>query len=724
MRQKKLLPIESAMEMLNALAAVDPTIDPLLSRDVQEAAYNLEKFDLETEEMPIAELAKDCLDSVLVYLRERTKGESHFTLSQETVEEIKSLMLLVGNAASKLEAYFNHIGAKPGQVLNLPEYRELQELYQQIDRPVITQEKIGRWVLGIGKLPFPDFTGRIFKPRNGGGVINPQHVFMDMDAVRSDSDYELFFIHKEGGGRFFNPRLIRNMHLINEFGFDGSVEAPAALSLEAWTDTVAHDHALTLIRKGGSTFDMFTMERGKFKEKDLQNDLTKAMLALLLASQGRFLHPDHPTKSCSDFFQDFVDFFRVAVRSYDYQKLISYPPREKNKLGKLLLTLIHQLGRILFFEMPGLMACKSVLNQLVEEGYGKAPLLKERELTLNLAETVKKDGEALREALKGYGNSALKRTLEDIEKRVDGGFDPYYQKNWPHRYMDLIVDNEEVHFIRLPCPTMQRSMSETYVIEEFKAALRGLQARNSHAKILILNFQNRSGWKENKRCLTLEDLGEKEEWSDRVSVVTLEVDTPFYWQSSPYDEETSWEAFHDLLREHLVENNSTLFLPDSLESQWKEKKVEEVISEVHKVFFNGSQHLSREERQAFIDLTYNFLILKCIDILSPSVVAYTCKDGIELSNLYFGELYASLLLFNDASIGQNERDTLNTILFAPALFFRERAPDQDRIERVIHTLEVIEKVRAKKGSGVFRDTIQTRIGRLYDHPVVESPWFL
>ena len=60
---------------------------------------------------------------------------------------------------------------------------------------------------------------------------------------------------------------------------------------------------------------------------------------------------------------------KQVVKSYEYQKLISYPPRKSNRLGRLLLKLIHQIGRILFFELPGIRVASSMVNNLVQEGY-------------------------------------------------------------------------------------------------------------------------------------------------------------------------------------------------------------------------------------------------------------------------------------------------------------------------------------------------------------------
>lgn len=724
MKHKKLISLDEAIDVLNALSAIDPAVDPFLSKEVREAAYSLENFDLESGKSPVTELAQDCFRSVLTYLQEMTKGESSYTMGDEAREEIKSIMLLAGDAAKKMDAYVTAAEGKTGKILQLPEFRELQELYQsKIDKPVVTQEKMGRWVLAIGKLPFPDFTPRIYRPTTPTS-INPQRVYIDLDEVRSDSDYELFFIRKESGDRFFNPRLIRNMHLITEFGIQEPQIEPQFLPLEEWNATIAHDVALNLVRKGGSTFDLFTSERGKFKEKDLQNDLSKALMALLLASQGRFLHHQKPTKTCFDFFQDFMDFFRDSVRSYDYQKLISYPPRESNRLGHLLLSLVHMVARIIFFETQGVMACKPIVNQLLAQGYKREPGLREEDLTLDLGATLESDAQAIGSALKLYGNSPLRKTLDEVENMNEMGFDPYFQNNWPHRYMDLVVGNEEIHFIRLPCPTIQKSIDHPYVIEEFKAALRGLKARDKHAKVLVVNFQNRISWKENKRCLILEDLNDKEEWGDMVSVVTLESDTEFFNQEPPFNEESSFKVFKEQLREHLIENHDSVFLPEPIFEQIKEKEIDEMIKEVHQVFFGGANQLTKEQRVAFIDLTYQFFILKMIDLMHPRVVAFTCKDGIDLSNLFFAELYASLLLFNDRSIGETERDILNTILFAPAILFRERAPSEERLARVIETLKVIEEARKKKGGPVFRDTILVRLGRLYEHPLLESQWFV
>ncbi len=47
-----------------------------------------------------------------------------------------------------------------------------------------------------------------------------KHLFVDLDSVKKDILSMNFFYRKEDGTRFFNPRLIRNIKLVSDFGLN------------------------------------------------------------------------------------------------------------------------------------------------------------------------------------------------------------------------------------------------------------------------------------------------------------------------------------------------------------------------------------------------------------------------------------------------------------------------------------------------------------------------
>src|SRR5206468_177198 len=111
-------------------------------------------------------------------------------------------------------------------------------------------------------------------------LTNTKHVFVDLETVKKDTEYELFFIRKEDGSRFFSPRLLRNIKLVCDFGsyFGERKELDPLEHIRQWYDRTLHTCAREMIKSLGPRLDYYFREIRKVKDQELVQILNKALL--------------------------------------------------------------------------------------------------------------------------------------------------------------------------------------------------------------------------------------------------------------------------------------------------------------------------------------------------------------------------------------------------------------------------------------------------------------
>ncbi|MFI5334445.1 MAG: hypothetical protein ACHQT8_04685, partial [Chlamydiales bacterium] len=141
----------------------------------------------------------------LHHLYEKEKGHLK---DPEIQRGVQALMVLVGEAAQKLEIYTSMTKQifTEGRINDLKEFQELQTFYHtKITKRFRSQEE------GEEKI---DQEGE----SAGDEIVQIQSQGLkDLEMVRHDRDYELFYIRKENGHPFFSQALVRHLRLVGEF---------------------------------------------------------------------------------------------------------------------------------------------------------------------------------------------------------------------------------------------------------------------------------------------------------------------------------------------------------------------------------------------------------------------------------------------------------------------------------------------------------------------------
>ena len=670
-----------------------------------------------------AELIKDSFHVVLGYLRNFYKHEYGRNTKPKVIEGVKTIMVLVGEAAQKLDKYttiFKHTKSK--NVKALKEYKELQEFYLTRIARKVDEGVLGKWILGLtkGALAKREAEAKL----KGKRPISSRYVFIDLEAVKRDTEYELFFLRKEDGSRFFNPRLIRNIKLTCDFGETIKREkAKDPLEdVKVWHDHSIHIVAKEIVRSTGNVIDRYFQEIKDSPKRELVSELNKAIIALFMCCNPKNLLRNAPVKQCSEYFIDFQFFLRKALNSREYQRYVVYPPKKSERLAQFLLELVYRFCGALFTAVRGYKELLPVFEKVFQEAAEMQS--SEHEKAANeskmLWNSLSSDFVGLKKLIKQHPNGPLEKVLEIIELGAYHSFDPILQGNIPYQLYSLYLNEKKMANIRIPAPTEQQFIHKAKTVEEFKGFLRFYSKGQLKRTHLLINLQDRTSWKDHARCVALEDTQGVRQFSKSLSVVTLSKDTEFYHQAPPYHQDNHAEVFMDHFREHLSDENCGFFFPQTMKKKLFPKFIDGLMRAIHKTFFGEMNVLTVNNRRDFIEIFYLFLQLKILEMLKPDSFSFTCKDGIDSGGAASAQLYAFLKVLTDKDFADNDAEHINFILYIAPLLLRERSILPDVFDRMIHAIRRVESTKEDLGVKEFNNIVVQEFGKLYKTSILKS----
>lgn len=544
----------------------------------------------------------------------------------------------------------------------------------------------------------------------GGGL-------KDFETASRDREYELFYIRKEDGKPYFSKELLRSIKLDCDFELAGeSFEEDPLLKVRAMQDRDLHATAMQILGECHPILTDFYKTLKKLEGNELASSLSMAAIALFLAANSRYLLQNTTGKSCLQYFEDFHHFLRRAMRTSEYQKMIAYPPDKTDKTSQLLLHLTHSFCKKLFERVGGV---KLESIGLIHRTMRKGEELKQQEKEhLLKGETIWNqfllDDEKYRSYLAKFPNGPLFKVLDLIREEQEEDkiipFDPIGQQNLPSRIYEITDRRgKKIDVLHLPSPTRQALINKVEIIDEFRGFLRF--ETHDEKKHLIFNLQDRTSWKEYARARALETLQLNAEFNHQLLVITLPKETDFYYQNNEYMNLNKAEDFLKAFQEQLqAPEECGYFFPPQFKRTELTRFTELALPLIHEFFFHNKNTLTRRNREDFIEIFYQFLILKCIDMIDPHSLSFTCKDAIDTGAAQQGTFYGFVKLLTSDFSKKEEQDFFRWLLYTPALFTRERAIDPERFNRTVSVLQLLDQEMAERGKEVIK-----RFGELY-HP--------
>lgn len=620
--------------------------------------------------------------------------------NEKSRKGVASMMLLVGESSKKIETFLEQrLGKQLGQhVADREEYKSLQKFY--------TQQFVGKFSGGIEG---EEAWQREWNENKEAVLLDVSRTGLkDFETVRRDIEYELFYIRNEDGKPYFNKELLRNIKLSCDFDAEEEAfEEDPLLKIRAMHDRDLHATASQILGECHPPIVDFYKIAKTLEENELAQSLSMAVMALFLAANPRYLLQNTTGKSCLQYFDDFHRFLRRAMRTSEYQKLIAYPPDKTDKTSHILLYLTHMLCRS-FFERVGGVKLESI--GLIHRTMRRGEEMKQKEKQHILkGETLWNqfmlDDEKFRTLLSKFPNGPLFKILdlirEEQEEDVIVPFDPLGQENLPSQVYEIQRKGKKISCLRFPCPTRQSLINKVEISDEFRGFLRGYaHAKRKH---FIVNLQDRTSWKEYARSRALETLQMNAEFSQQLFVITLPKNTDFYYQINEYLNLNKADDFLKAFQSQLATPEECgYFFPSQLKQSELHRFIDTALPAIHELFFHNKNSLTRRNREDFIEIFYQFLILKCIDMLDPNSVSFTCKDTIDTGAAQGGAFYGFLKLLTSDFSAKEEQDFLRWLLYTPALFIRERSIDPERFNRAISALERFDGEMAERGKQIIK----------------------
>ena len=705
------LTVMEAVDNLSSLAELDVSAPPETEEEaVAEEESTHEEFELSWHDkqhiVHNRERVKETFRVIHNYLQhvyEKDKGQLR---DPETQKGIQAIMVLAGEAAQKVDRYSSIFkGAHDVEsVTQLKEYKDLQQFYltKIMKKFHVALEKEEDWQKqwGAAEEDLLDIQRRGLK---------------DMETVRRDKEYELFFIRKEDGRPFFNRNLLRHIRLVGEF--DETISDPEGedpfLRIKMIQDRDLHESAKETLHFAAPYIDEYYREALRHKEIDFVTSLNKAVMALMLSANMRNLMQNTSGKSCISYYSDFQLYLRKALASSEYQRFISFPPDASDRFSICLMSLSHALCTSFFMHTGERKEMIALIYRMLQKG--KKDLITEPSVSspLSFWNNLLDADEQIRQLLKQYPNGPLLKTLDVFHEEDQMlGFDPYVQDNMPGQLFQFSNDALHVTCLRIPAPVHQEFISEADIVEEFQGFLRALAMQMKGQRLLIFNLQDRTSWQEHARCMALEEIQKKAEFSQALFVVTLPKNTDFYFQTSAYQHVNEAKEFFKQLKEQIASAEQCgFFFPSHIKKEELIAFIDRAIPVIHKLFFGEKETLLRKNRLDFIEIFYLFLTLKLIEMIKPDSISFTCKDAIDIGSAVSSELFSFLRMMNsDTPWCQEEKNFLLWMLYSPSLLIRERAIDHVRLNRLVSAMAVVAaelEARRKEVNGACRKLFQT-----------------
>ncbi|MEL7431346.1 MAG: hypothetical protein AAGI90_02295 [Chlamydiota bacterium] len=630
----------------------------------------------------LMELMRCTLLSLIDYLKKLYKNPTTNWEHENTRKGLQSMMVLVGQAGKQVDKALRLLDndkKKKTKLTGSSEYKILQEFY--IDN--ITEKF-------QGAPPQGDEAWEEDKEE--------ETPIKDLESIRQDDAYELFYLKDQESRPLFKKHLMNNIKLLFDFSemSDVPTEDPL-LEIATIKDRDLQGSAQQILRSLNAKIRKFYEYKIRLQKNTLIASLNSAVMSLMLASNDQNRAEQTFNKTCLKYFLDFQYFFRKALQSQEYQKMLSYPPAEQEKMSKFLLSFTHQLAYEFFTRSSSIrQEILGYIHRLIRKG---KDLAKDHARRPSLWEEFLAENEHVTALLKRYPSGPLFKVLDSLQENEekDQKFEPLQQENMPFLLFAMKMADKMIHILHLPTPTRQTSLSAAEVSEEFGAFLAFLhEEKQGEKKHLLINLQDRTSWKESVRATLLENLQKRAEYSNNIVVVTLPKDTPFYHQSEEYEQVDEAASFLEILEEQLTH-------PEDFGFHFGKKAEESAVffqtllKALHTEIFAKKKTLTRKERTDFIELLYFFLILKVLQDVSPSTVSFTCKDALDVGAMMSAGFFGFLYLLQKKTLGKKEQDYLRLLIYAPVLMVRERSIDSRRLIRTLSSLDTLEKNITKKG---------------------------
>ncbi len=350
------------------------------------------------------------INMYLQHMVQKDRGE----LARPAMQKgIRAMMQLAGEAVDKVGGLFQGAHLKDESI---SEFKKLQHFYMsKVFSNVKKESQEESW-------------------EHEGAQGDERQVLNDLDAVRQDRDYDLFYITLDDGTPFYTSNLLRHLRMVGNFDetFISEEREDLMSQVDVALDRDLHMAAQKVLGECSDLIDLFYKEALQHKDNTAIMYLAKAIMALLLAANPKNLRHNSQGKCATDYWSDFVMYLRLGMETENYLMWLGHS--KINEIYQVSLRLMHRMSHVIFLQ-AGTRHDMEMLHRVL----GKE-LNKETSMWASLAE-----GEnQLVQELQNYPSGPLMKTLKMFRRGQEKlGFDPLFQHNTPGPFFTL--STEELH---------------------------------------------------------------------------------------------------------------------------------------------------------------------------------------------------------------------------------------------------------------------------------------
>lgn len=671
--------IMDAVDNLSGMAELDVEIEKEgESRGVKKDLHKLKTLKAEEKEETLDEV-KGTFKTVHKYLQHVYSKDKEQLKDVDMQRGIRAIMVLADEAADKLDkctSLFKHT-YKEGKLSEIKEYKDLRAFYKnkimKRFQEVLKSEAAWEEEWGV----------------DDENIDIEKLGLKDLETVKRDKEYELFYIRKDDGKPFFNRNLLRHIKLVSDFDevISGVEGEDPLFKINIMLDKEAQAVAENIRDDVKNELGDFFADAIQHKEVPIVGDVIKLTMSLMLACNPQNLIQHTMGKMCVRYMKDFHKFLREILSSAEYKRLISHSLEETDQLSRTLIYLLHAYSFAFFTRVGSQNEFQEYYQTLVKLAFhGELPPARKSMETLSFFSDIYDNHDAVTNILKKYPSGPLFKTLDIFRERdKEEGFDPIIQGNPPYQVYTFSSDAFDSKALKLPCPTFHANINKAEVIEEFKGFLRHIETKKGLEKHLLFNLQDRTSWEEHARCQALEELENQAEFNSQLVIVTFPKKTDFYYQADSYLSSDSAKDFMGLIEEQIKSGEECgYYFSPKLDKKEIDAFVKKVIPLIYTHFFGKKDMLERKERLDFIEILYMLLYLKILDMIRPDTYSFTCKDGVDVgATTHTGFMSFVKLLSKDPKWSEEEQAHMLWVLNGASLAVRERLVDYQRLSRIL-----------------------------------------
>lgn len=684
---KESISILEAMDNLSSMSELDGNeIDEQKSRSDEGLelvdVYKRKWLDVKDQDFTVNSV-KNTLKAVHGYMKNIYSKGKHQLKTQEMQKGLASLFTLATEAANRIDSCSDNLKTSKSieKISESKEFLELKKFYEnnlakKIEKALSEQES---WQEEWGKEQ---------------DVLDIERVGLkDLETVKRDYEYELFFIAKEDGTRYYNRNLVRHIRLVSNFDqmINQIVEDDPLTRIKLLQDFNVHNISRKTVAYVRKSLDKWFKLMRKNIDESLIMLVFKLVLALLLSTNPKNQLSVTMGKSSLEYFKDYLYFLRQALSHVSYQRIINIAQSKRRPIDIATLDLLHSCCYIYFYHFSDNSKAISFLRRLLQRKNKKEAKIASTYSVISLFNKILEHRDNLEYILKYYPNGPLFKVLDTLNTPHQHlEFDPYLHDDTPQAYYSLLFKGNRIGCMQLACPTRQTNIDKAIILDEFKGFLRHLESCRKNERLLIFNYQDRTSWQSYTRSDLVERYQKDAEISDILCVVTIPKNTEFYFQSEAYLTLNSAQDFIQVLQMQLKEAASSGFFFEGISDisallEFSEKCAKLIL----KHFFANKKLLSRKNRLDFIEIFYQFLQMKIVDIIDPSIIGFMSKDSIDVTSTAACGFYAFFkILLEKNPFKEESDDDFLEMLFLPALMIRERGIDIQLLSRLMSFLSI------------------------------------